>query len=279
MIDLDGLGVDGVSVGGFASCLDVPEFKVCVDLGVVLDRVVSRDVVLITHAHADHLGSLVQHVAQRGLRGLSPATYIVPPGIEGDVEELLGIWRRLDLGVLRAVIRPLAPGEEFTLRRDLVVRPFATVHRVPSQGYLFERVRKRLREEFKGRSRDEIIGLRKDGIDVDEVVREPALAVTGDTTIAGVLQNPEALAAPRLIVEATFLDDRVSPEKAERLGHIHLEHIAAAADQFQCRALLLNHVSPRHSGKEARRLVAERLPEDLARRTQVMVAGVEPARE
>lgn len=279
MIDLDGLGVDGVSVGGFASCLDVPEFKVCVDLGVVLDRIVSRDVVLITHAHADHLGSLVQHVAQRGLRGLPPATYIVPPGIEGDVEELLGVWRRLDYGVLRAAIRPLAPGEEYSLRRDLVVRPFATVHRVPSQGYLFERVRKRLREEFKGRSRDEIVGLRKDGIDVEEVVREPALAVTGDTTIAGVLQNPEALEAPRLIVEATFLDDRVSPEKAERLGHIHLEHIAAAADQFHCRALLLNHVSPRHSGREARRLVAERLPEDLARRTQVMVAGVEPARE
>jgi len=279
MIDLDGLGVDGVSVGGFASCLDVPEFKVCVDLGVVLDRIVSRDVVLITHAHADHLGSLVQHVAQRGLRGLPPATYIVPPGIEGDVEELLGVWRRLDYGVLRAAIRPLAPGEEYSLRRDLVVRPFATVHRVPSQGYLFERVRKRLREEFKGRSRDEIVGLRKDGIDVEEVVREPALAVTGDTTIAGVLQNPEALEAPRLIVEATFLDDRVSPEKAERLGHIHLEHIAAAADQFHCRSLLLNHVSPRHSGKEARRLVAERLPEDLARRKQVMVAGVEPAPE
>jgi ribonuclease Z len=279
MIDLDGLGVDGVSVGGFASCLDVPEFKVCVDLGVVLDRVVARDVVLITHAHADHLGSLVQHVAQRGLRGLPPATYIVPPGIEGDVEELLGIWRRLDLGVLRAAIRPLESGEAYSLRRDLLVRPFATVHRVPSQGYLFERVRKRLREEFKGRSRDEIIGLRKEGVDVDQVVREPALAVTGDTTIAGILQNPEALEAPRLVVEATFLDDRVSPEKAERLGHIHLEHIAAAADQFHCRALLLNHVSPRHSGKEARRLVAERLPADLARRTQVMVAGVEPARE
>ena len=271
--------MDGVSVGGFASCLDVPEFKVCVDLGVLLDRVVSRDVILVTHAHADHLGSLVQHVAQRGLRGLPPATYIVPPDIVGDVEELLGVWRRLDRGVLRATIRPLAPGEEFTLRRDLVVRPFATVHRVPSQGYLFERVRKRLRDEFKGRSRDDIVALRNDGVDVEEAVREPVLAVTGDTTIEGVLQNPEVLAAPRLVVEATFLDDRVSPEKADRLGHIHLEHIAQAADRFQCRALLLNHVSPRHSARQARQLVAERLPEDLARRTQVMVAGVRPAHE
>ena len=109
MFDLDGLEVSGVSVGGVASCVDLPGLKSCVDLGVILDRTVARDVVLITHAHADHLGSLVQHVAQRGLRGMAPATYVVPPGIEGDVEALLEIWRRLDGGELAATIRPLPP--------------------------------------------------------------------------------------------------------------------------------------------------------------------------
>ena len=76
MFELDGLEVSGVSVGGVASCIDLPALKVCVDVGVILDRTVARDVVLITHAHADHLGSLVQHVAQRGLRGMPPATYV-----------------------------------------------------------------------------------------------------------------------------------------------------------------------------------------------------------
>jgi ribonuclease Z len=279
MFDLDGLVVDGVSVGGFASCLDVPELKVCVDLGVVLDRVVARDVVLITHAHADHLGSLVQHVAQRGLRGMPPATYVVPPGIEGDVEELLGIWRRLDRGALRAVVRPLAPGDELQLRRDLVVRPFETVHRVPSQGYLFERVHKRLKEGYQGLSPEELYKLREYGEELDEPVREPLLAVTGDTTIEGLLRNPEALGAPRLIVEATFLGERVSPDRAEALGHVHLDQIAEIADRIECRALLINHVSPRYSGDQARQHVLERFPEDLARRTQVMVSGFAPVQE
>ncbi|MEM6673589.1 MAG: MBL fold metallo-hydrolase [Planctomycetota bacterium] len=279
MIDRAGLSVDGVSVGGFASCLDVPELNLCVDLGVVLDRTIARDFVLVTHAHADHLGSLVQHVAQRRLRGMHPATYVVPPEIVGDVEELLGIWRRLDGGALRAVVRPLEPGESFDLRRDLGVRPFETVHRVPSQGYLLERVSKRLAEEHRGIAPEAIAEMKREGVVVDEVVREPVIAISGDTTIEGLTRNPEVLRAPRLVVEATFLDELVDADKAEQWGHIHLDHIAAIAERIECRALLLNHVSARYSGAEARRLVDQRLPPDLAARTQVMVAGVAPDHE
>ncbi|MEM9381900.1 MAG: MBL fold metallo-hydrolase [Planctomycetota bacterium] len=276
MIDLDGLHVDGVSVGGFASTLDLPELKVCVDLGVLLDRCVARDVVLLTHAHADHLGSFAQHVAQRALRGMPPARYVVPPGIEDDVHALLDVWRRLDRGELPAEVLTLAPGDELSLRRDLVVRPFATVHRVPSQGYLFERVAKRLRPAYRGRTEEEIVAARREGAPVDEETRESVLAVTGDTTIAGLVQNPEVLRARRLVVEATFLDDRVSPERAERLGHVHIDHLAAIADDLECRALLVQHVSPRHSRDGALRLVRERLPASLVERTQVMVAAPVP---
>lgn len=279
MFELDGLEVSGVSVGGVASCIDLPGLKVCVDLGVILDRTVARDVVLITHAHADHLGSLVQHVAQRGLRGLGPATYVVPPGIERDVEALLGVWRRLDGGELAAEILPLPPGEVLTLRADLQVRPFATAHRVPSQGYLFERVGKRLDEALAGASREQIRARREAGETVDRAVTEPLLAITGDTSIGGLTDHPEVMAAPRLIVEATFLDDRVTPESAARFGHIHLDELAALADQLTCEHLLINHVSARHSPSEARRLVAERLPADLAARTQVMVSRIRSSTE
>lgn len=277
MFDLDGLEVSGVSVGGVASCVDLPGLKSCVDLGVILDRTVARDVVLITHAHADHLGSLVQHVAQRGLRGMAPATYVVPPGIEGDVEALLEIWRRLDGGELAATIRPLPPGEALQLRPDLQVRPFATAHRVPSQGYLFERVGKRLADALSGASRAEIRERREAGEPVHQAVIDPVLAITGDTSITGLSDHPEVMAAPRLVVEATFLDDRVTPARAAEFGHIHLDQLAALADQLTCGHLLINHVSARHSPAEARKLVAERLPAELAARTQVMVSRIRPS--
>ena len=85
------------------------------------------------------------------------------------------------------------------------------------------------------------------------------------------------MAAPRLVVEATFLDDRVSPERAARFGHVHLDQLAEIAEQLTCEHLLLNHVSARHGPAEARRLVAERLPADLAARTQVMISRIQPS--
>lgn len=277
MFELDGLEVSGVSVGGVASCIDLPALKVCVDVGVILDRTVARDVVLITHAHADHLGSLVQHVAQRGLRGMPPATYVVPPGIEEDVEALLEVWRRLDGGELAANIRPLPPGEPLSLRPDLQVTPFQTAHRVPSQGYLFERVGKRLSDSLAGANRAEIKARREAGELIHQATREPILAITGDTSIDGLVAHPEVMAAPRLVVEATFLDDRVTPERAAAFGHIHLDELAALADRLTCEHLLINHVSARHSPSEARRLVEERLPAELAARTQVMVSRIRPS--
>ena len=203
MIDLDGLQVGGYSLGGFASCLDVPEYKCAVDIGVCIDSVVARDLILVTHAHVDHLASLVQHAAQRGLRRLRPATYVLPPGIEGQVEELLATWRKLDGGALEANFVTLAPGDEHSIRSDLFVRPFRTRHRVVSQGYVFYRRKKRLAEEYQGLSGDEIRALRQDGVNVGAVTTSIALAVTGDTRLDAVLAQPEVLSAPRLILECT----------------------------------------------------------------------------
>lgn len=274
MHDLAGLTLDGVSVGGFATCVDVPELRLCVDVGRLLDPAVARPHVFITHTHADHVGALAQHVAQRGMRGMEPATYHVPPGTEGDIEELLGVWRSLDRGAMRATVRPLAPGEPLRLRRDLEVEAFETVHRVPSQGVHFRRVRTKLRPDLEGRPGPEIAAARAAGEEVDVELRESILAITGDTTIEGVLRHPEVLRARRLVMEVTFLEGRITAEEAERRGHVHLDHVAAAAERFECEHLLLCHLSPRHTAEEARRAVTQALPAELARRTTVWSNGM-----
>ncbi len=277
MIDLDGLHVGGYSLGGFASCLDVPTFKLAVDIGLCLDRVVARDLVLVTHGHVDHLGALAQHAAQRGLRRLPPATYVVPPGLEDPVEEVLRAWRKLDGGELGAEVVVLAPGERHVVRKDLSIRPFRTQHRVVSQGYFFERTGKRLDEQYQGLTQDEIRDLRVSGVEVSVAVTNVELAVTGDTRMDAVLADPEVSGCARLVLECTFFDDRIGVEEARHRGHVHFDEVVEAAERGvfdQGRALLLNHVSPRHSREQVLKVMEERLPEKVLAKTQLMVGEV-----
>lgn len=55
----------------------------------------------------------------------------------------------------------------------------------------------------------EIAALRKSGVAVTEEAVTPEVAVTGDTTIRGILSSPDALNARILVTEMTFLDDSV----------------------------------------------------------------------
>lgn len=262
---------DGFSIGGFSTCIDLPGYKVCVDVGRLIESTIARETVLVTHGHADHVGAFAQHVAQRGLRGARPATYLVPPGLGDDLEAMMAVWRGMDGGELPCDIVEWAPGRTRVLRPDLAVTPFETVHRVPSQGYLFESVRKRLTARFEGASSDEVVAAKARGETVQEEVRTARLAVSGDTTIEGVLDKPEVLGAEVLMLECTFLDERVTADRAREMGHVHIDDVAAHAELFTCDELVLYHVSPRHSLGAARRLVRAALPDDLAARTRVWV--------
>jgi ribonuclease Z len=52
-----------------------------------------------------------------------------------------------------------------------------------------------------------------------------------------------------LILEVTFLDDRVSTERARRSGHVHIDELVKRIDLLENEAILCTHVSRRHHGQ------------------------------
>ncbi|MFT5197500.1 MAG: ribonuclease Z [Planctomycetota bacterium] len=268
--DLGGMPLQGISSGGIRTCLELPSWKLLVDLGSVDHRQVPADTVLITHAHLDHLGGIANHIALRELMGQKPGRYILPPEIVPEVEQLLTIWRRLDAAPLVADLIPLAPGETLPLARNREVEPFATDHRVVSQGYLLRSKTQKLRPELEGTPGPELARLRNSGLAISTEVSRVEFAFSGDTRIDALLRNEAALNAKRLVMEVTFLDDRVPLDKARRVGHIHLDELREHADVFRCEHLVLTHFSLRYQRKHAWDLIKKALPADLLKRTVIL---------
>ncbi len=260
----------GVSSGGIRTCLELPSWKLLVDVGAVDHHQVPASTVLITHGHLDHLGGIANHIALRELMGHKPARYVIPPALLEDVEDLLAVWRRLDKAPLEAELIPLAPGETLDLDRSRHVVPFAVDHRVVSQGYLLYSRISKLLPEFEGLRGDELARLRKTGHDITTDVSQVEFAFSGDTRIDALLENEQALTAKRLVMEATFLDERVGVEKARSVGHIHLDEICEHAQAFQCEHLVLTHFSLRYNRRQAWELIRQALPADLLERTVIL---------
>lgn len=270
---LAGLRVRGHSVAGAATTIDLPELKVAFDLGAPFEELIARETLLFTHAHVDHLGSVAWHAAMRALRGLGPPTYVVPPENRDDFDQLFSVWRRLDRSDLEHERIAIGPGDELPLGRDLIARPFRSPHRVPCQGYALWRRKHRLKDEFRGRAGHELRRLRGEGVAIEDTLEEPLVAFTGDTRIDVVEREEVVRRAKLLVIEVTFLDDRVPVEKARTTGHVHLDEVLERASLFENEALLFTHFSRRYGDAEIRRILAERLPDGLRERVTPLLGG------
>lgn len=273
MVDLAGLEVRGTSVGGIATCLEVPEWRLTFDLGRASASAVSCSTVLFTHSHADHMGAVAQHAALRALQHMSPPVYVVPRVDAEAFRDLFAAWRRLDRSELPHRVVELAAGEEYAVGRDLVACPFPSPHRAPCQGYVIHRERRKLLPRYAGLAGAELARLRREGTAIDAPLRTAELAFTGDTTIEVLDRVPELLRVRRLILEVTFLDERVDVASARARGHVHLDEVVERADRFENEALLFTHFSARYRCAEVVALLDARLPPGLRARVTPMLDG------
>jgi ribonuclease Z len=234
------------------------------------------EVVLLTHAHADHVlglaGFLLARTTAMGNRE-KPLTIFYPREAEQD---FTAVRARVSAVVgnppFPLTWRAVTPDERVPLRR-WTFEPFATRHSVPSCGYRFLEERRRLKAEFRDRSGPEIVALKGQGREVMETHEHVVLAFTGDTGPG--LDADLFRDADVLIHEATFLhaDDR------EGAAHAPAEEALDLAVRANVKTLVLYHISQRY-----RRADVEQVVTDLQRRMGfvgrlAVVAGYTHARE
>jgi ribonuclease Z len=272
-VRLAGIDVEAVSVGGLETCIQLPGYDLCFDIGRCPRSATSRSRVLLTHTHMDHASGLAYHAATRDLLRARPPTYYVPRENHADLLALWESWKRLDRSDLPCAFVPCGPGDSIPLSPQVRAIPFRSPHRVPCQGYALLRDKRRLKPELAGLPEDEIRRRRVAGEDVSEAHSEVEFAFTGDSVIDVVEREAMVRTARLLVMEVTFLDGRVSVEKAREKGHIHLDEVVERAQLFENRALLFTHFSARYAPGEIVAILDRRLPPGLRERVTPLLPG------
>jgi len=260
----------GFSTAGVETAIEVPSLGLVLDLGRCSRTAVGQPLVLVSHGHLDHVGAVVQHAARRAMMNMGESVYVVPASIAADVERMFAAAEALDGGQIPRRVVPLAPGEELDLGKRRRVRPFETFHRVPSQGYTVWERRHRLRAEFRHLDGPRLGELRRAGAEIDEIHDVPVLSFSGDTRVEVLERTPELQQAETLLLEATFLDDRVSVEDAREMGHIHLDELIARSELLAARDVVLHHFSARYAAADVSRICQQRLPDAVRARLRIL---------
>jgi len=76
-----------------------------------------------------------------------------------------------------------------------------------------------------------------------------------------------------LVLESTFVDDRISVAETRERGHVHLDEIAERADLFENEAIVLHHFSARFRAEEILAALDARLPASLRERVIPVLNG------
>jgi ribonuclease Z len=270
---LAGHALEALSVGGLETAIALPELKLAFDIGRCPLEAVLRETVLFTHGHMDHMGGVAYHAATRTLRHMRAPTYVIPPAYAADFEALFEVWKRLDRSTVEHRMVTIGPGEEHALPGGLLVRPFRTYHTAPSQGYALVARREKLRAELAHLSGPEIARRRKAGEAVTQTVETVEVAYCGDTMVEVLEREPLARAARLLILETTFVDDRVSVAESRGKGHIHLYELAERAELLANEAILLHHFSARFRAEEIVAALERVLPAELRARVTPLVGA------
>jgi ribonuclease Z len=266
-----GYNFEGISEGGIRTSIIMPSLSILFDIGNLPVDHAHHENLLLTHGHLDHSAGIPYYISQRSLRKLKPPNIYVPQELYEDLQSILKIYQKIEGFEYLYNLVPVKINEFMQINSTMYFKALKTFHRIVSQGYTIYEKNKKLKEEYKNYSKDQILSLKNQGIDLQEEKYIPIVSFSGDTKIEYVLENKDVANSKILFIECTYLDDKKNVEKAREWGHIHLDEIVQNADSFKNEKIVLIHFSKRYSPKTIKELVYSKIPTSLKDRIECFI--------
>lgn len=257
--------VQGISIAGEATCIQVPELDLCFDMGSCPRAALASNFVALSHGHMDHVGGLAYYCSQRRFQGMGDGTIVCDARIEADVRAMLEGFHALERQTTPFNLVPLQQDETFRIKNNISLRGFHTEHTSPSMGFTIVEHRTKLKPEYTDFPQEKLRELKDRGEEITRNLEVPLISYLGDTAAGAHLVRDDVRKSKIIITECTFFDPG-HRGRADIGKHLHLTDIAEWLRVAECEAMVLVHVSRRtHLGEAREQLAGVVKPEDAER--------------
>lgn len=251
--------VQGLSVAGEQSVVQIPELDVCFDIGLCPRPALTSNYVALTHGHMDHAAGIAYYFSQRHFQGMGTGTCLCHPALEEPIKKLMDAWVPLEQQRTPFNVIPLGHEGMHEIKNNIHLRAFETKHTVPSVGFVVLEKRSKLRPELVGLPQEKLVELKNQGQEITQTLEIPLVCYTGDTMWGSFFDRPDVLNAKILITECTFLEPG-HRNRANVGKHLHLEHIVELLKKTTAEAVVLTHLSRRTQMGNIRKEIDAAIP-------------------
>ena len=118
-LQLEGITIEAISLAGFYTCIQFPEYRVAFDLGICPRSAINKGHVFFTHAHGDHIAGVVRHCSSREMLRLPPPVYVVGKEDIDNFNTFMESARKLCRSGMPYEVIAVSPGDHIDVRKIL----------------------------------------------------------------------------------------------------------------------------------------------------------------
>lgn len=253
----------GLSLSGIRTAIAMPELSLSFDVAQGYPYLLNLKNFFISHGHLDHAAGIPYIISQKAMTSQEAAKFFMPQSLVSPMDQIMKLWEHIEGHQYKYEFIGVQADDEIQLNAQSVVKAFPTTHRIESFGYTLFDVQKKLKADLQGASKEDIIDLRRKGVDVHDTIHTPVVSFTGDTQIEFIDARPWVKKSKILFMEATYLDDRKTVDAARQWGHTHLDEIIPRLKDIESEKIVLIHISSRYSDREAEKIIKARIPKEF----------------